>query len=302
MSKAKQTKAEGKKSAKLASKSVAKTKDRVKEVPVAVLEPATLKKDRLLSLNKWLAIALGLQALALVLLSANRLFPVTIHFLGMDTLVSQAAGQTVYTPATRHLFDVSLAQILGLALAISAAAHGILARWLSKPYLEWIKEGSNPIRWLDGAFSASLLPVAIGLVAGLADVASLVMIFVLGFATHLLGLYMESYNQKHTSVGKPVADYRPFILLCITGVTAWVVLGTSILSSVIFGHGLPPGVWIAYIVGVLCAIAYLLVMVQGYHRKSRWASYRNSEVSLIVLSFIAKSSIAWLLFSAVLKP
>jgi hypothetical protein len=258
--------------------------------------------DRLHAWNKWLAIVYGVQALALLLFSLGRLFPVTIHFLGMDTLASQAVGHTVYTAASRHLFDVSLPQLLAMSLAISAATHGILSRWMREQYASWIRQGSNPIRWLDGAFSTSLLLVVIGLVAGLSDVTSLLMLFALGFVVHLSGLYMESYNQPYTSKGKPVQDYRPFILLCITAAAAWLALGGAILSAAIFGAGLPPGVWIAYLVGSIFAAAYAFVTVQGYRRVGRWAEYRNNEMACVIVSFIAKSSVAWLLFSAVLKP
>jgi hypothetical protein len=269
------------------------------------------KPGRLVRLNKWLAIGYGVQAIALLLFSVGRTFPITIHFLGKDTLASQAAGHTVYASASQHLLDVSLPQILGLSLAISAVFHLIVARWLKAQYTDWLAEGSNPLRWLDGAFSVSLLPVAIGLVAGLSDITSILMLFVLGFATHLLGLYMEAYNQKranHLLTGKkptgpgPTTDYRPFLLLCITGASACIVLGASVLAAVVFGAGLPPGIWLAYVLGVISVIAYLVVMMRTYRRTGRFADYRYSELASITLSFVAKSGIAWLLFSAVLAP
>lgn len=260
---------------------------------------------RLARLNKWLAIGYGVQALALMLFSVGRVFPVTVHFLGKDTLASQAVGHSVYAAASQHLFDVSLPQILALSLTISAVLHAIIARWLRRQYATWLDEGSNPLRWLDGAFSASLLPVAIGLVAGLADVASMALLFILGFATHLLGLYMEAYNQKFTQQKTGISaaqDFRPFMLLCITGATVWLVLGSSVLSAVIFGAGLPPGVWLAYIFGIICVSAYTVVMLRTYRRAGRFADYRYTELVSVILSFVAKSGIAWLLFSAVLKP
>lgn len=265
------------------------------------------KPDREHTLNKWLAIAYGVQALALLLVSVGRLSPVTVHFLGVDTLASPAAGHTVYAAASRHLFDVSLPQLLAFSLTISAVIHGLLARWLRGQYDGWLKQGSNPFRWLDGAFSSSLIPVVIGLVVGLSDVASLAMLFILGFATHILGLYMESYNnesraRKPQDNNVPAKDYRPFILMCITGATIWLVLGSAILSAVIFGAGLPPGIWIAYLVGSICAAAYAAVMLQNYRQAGRWSEYRKGNTACAVLGFVAKSSIAWLLFAAVLKP
>lgn len=268
-----------------------KTVKRVSSAPV---------DDRLHSLNKWLAIAYGTQALALLLFSLRGLFPVTVHFLGVDTLASQATGHTVYAAATLHLFDMSLPQLLALSLAISAATCGILARWLRAPYAVWVKQGSNPIRWMDGSFSTSLIPVAIGLVVGLSDVTSLLMLFVLGFATHILGLYMEAYNAEHMANGQPAKDYRPFILLCITSAAVWLTLGVAILSSVIFGSGLPTGAWTAYGIGTFCVGAYGFILLQGYRRRGRWANYRTSDLACSLLSFAAKSTIAWLLFWAVL--
>lgn len=251
--------------------------------------------------NKWLAVIYGVEALAILLLSVGHTFPVTIKFLGVDTLLSQQAGHTIYAAASRHLFDMPLAQVLGLVLAISAVIHALQASYIRSIYEEWLERGANPLRWLDGSFSASLLPVAIGLAAGFSDLTSLLMLFVLGFMAHILGLLVELYNQPYQA-DKPIADTRPFTLLVVASITVWLVLGLYIGASALFGGGLPLYIWATYLTALVFVAAIGAVLLSNYRRRAPFKSYVRSERAIMLLGFAAKSIIAWELFAAVLHP
>ena len=280
---------------------------------VAVTKPAASaeadsKKSRaatrMESWNKWLAAAYAVEALAIIIAGTGHTFPVVIHFLGVDTMLSQTAGHTVNALATRHLFDVPLAQVLALVLAIPAVLHLMLSSYLHNQYNAWMERGMNPIRWLDGAFSASLLPVAIGLAAGFSDITGLLMLFALGFITHLLGMLMELYNQPYTTykADTPAKDTKPFFLMVVAGTAAWLALGLFLGASLIFGAGLPWHAWVSYLTALVFVVLITLLLVRNYRRQGRWKDYQKTERAFMVLSFAAKSVVAWELFAAVLRP
>src|SRR5579885_1602201 len=77
--------------------------------------------------NFGLAIIFFIQAILVVLLSRNVLVPVNTHFLTKDNLASQAAGHIVWAEASRHLFDIRLANLLALILVIAAIVHLLAA-------------------------------------------------------------------------------------------------------------------------------------------------------------------------------
>ena len=255
----------------------------------------------LLAWNKGLAIVYGLEALAILLLGSGKTFPVGIHFLGVDGLLSQAAGHTIYTQAFRPLFDLPLAQVLALCLAVSAAIHAMLSNYVKDLYIPWLEQGSNPLRWLDNAFSASLLPLAIALVAGVSSITMLLAIFILGFVSHILALLLDVYNRPY-SPAQPIKDWRLFIVLTMTATTAWLMVIAPVIAGYLFGDGLPVYISLTLLTALVFVVAIGWLMINSYRRRSQGKpeDYRKFELSFMLLSFAAKSIIAWELFVAVL--
>ncbi len=73
---------------------------------------------------------------------------------------------------------------------MSAIAHGyVLARF--SWYIKQINNGINPARWYEYAASSSLMIMAIAILFGCYDLASLVLICVCNASMNLFGLLME---------------------------------------------------------------------------------------------------------------
>jgi|GEM_PF-398195 len=274
--------------------------------PVATttaVKPAEQKRGlgSLSQWNKWFGIIYLVQALAILIIATGKTLPVTVHFVGVDNMLSQVAGHTVYATASRHLFDVPLAQVLALALAISGALHWLLAAYMRNQYEEWMAKGLNPVRWLDGAFSASLIVLAIALASGINEITTLIALFVFSFMVHMLGLCMELYNLPYRR-DEPVKDRKPYILMVIAAVAVWLMGGIPILAAVLFGNGLPAYIWITYATASVVVVASVTVLSRNYRRLGRWKEYPKAERLHMAISFAAKSIIAWELFVALLRP
>lgn len=277
----------------------------------------------LVKLNKRLAIAYIVQALVLIILAAAKSFPVTVHFLGVDSFASAVNGGangTVYAPASHQLFALPLVQVLALSLTVSAAFHGLSAAWGSNLYASFVRQGVNPLRWMENAFSASLLPVAIGLVAGVQDIAAILMLFALGFIAHIMGWQMES-DRAAGGAGAQLNKRRSFIAMAVAAGAAWLALGYYLLGAGLFGNGVAVYTALAYGFGLAGVLLYGALVHQycfgdtpggGVVAKlqpvlpTRWSQklqdYARLERWCMMLSFCIKTLVVWQLFAGALRP
>src|SRR5581483_2612323 len=136
------------------------------------------------------------QAVVVLILnnSQNGAKPITVNYLTNDKLSSGVAGHSVLSQATHQLFDLNLAYAIAAFFFVSALTHLITATWKRKVYESDLNKGTNRARWIDYSFSLSIMMVAIALLAGIYDLASLIMIFALTAAMSLLGMGMELRN------------------------------------------------------------------------------------------------------------
>ena len=181
---------------------------------------------------------------------------------------------------------------------ISAIAHFSIAFLVNKKYNENLKKGMNPYRWYEYAFSSSIMIVLIGLFLFVWDLWSLVMFFVLNAMMIMFGYLMELINQKTEKT-----NWSPFIMGCVSGGTPWVVLFAYFVSA-IRSTGLNPPNFVYTIVLIYFFMfnVFAINMVLQYKGVGRWRDYLYGERVYIILSFVAKSVLAWLVFIGVFSP
>jgi len=202
-------------------------------------------------------------------------------------------------PNPQVLFTVgNLGAILASFPLISAIAHFTIAYPKNKSYNENLKKGMNPYRWYEYAFSASIMIVLIALFLGVWDFWSLAMIFVLNAMMIMFGYLMELLNQKTEKT-----NWSPFMLGCISGGTPWVVLFSYFIAAVSSAGTNPPTFvyFILFIYFILFNI-FAINMVLQYKGVGRWKDYLYGERVYIILSFVAKTILAWLVFVGVFAP
>ncbi len=202
-------------------------------------------------------------------------------------------------PDPQVIFTVSyLGAILASFPLISAIAHFTIAFARNDSYNENLRKGMNPYRWYEYAFSSSIMIVLIATFVGVWDLWSLVMIFVLNAMMIMFGYLMECINQNTEKT-----KWSPFVLGCISGGTPWVVLYAYFIAAVrSTGFDTPSFVYLILFIYFALFNIFALNMVLQYKGVGRWKDYLYGERAYIILSFVAKTILAWLVFVGVSSP
>lgn len=268
---------------------------------MSILKKENLKtKITFESLRTWnvrLAVLHAVQGVIILILSASRTYPVTLNYLGVDTLQSQAHGHTVFAAGMHQLFSVNLAYIVAMFFFVAAIAHILMATKLRDFYEKDLKKGINKIRWFEYALSAGIMLVGVGLLTGVSDFSSLLMIFVLCAAMNLLGLVMEEHNQ-----GVKKTNWLAYVIGCIAGIVPWIVFGIYIVAAHLYGSGVPTFVYWIYVSIFLLFAGFAANTFLQYRKVGKWSNYLYGERVYMILSLVAKAFLAWQIFAGSLRP
>jgi hypothetical protein len=191
-----------------------------------------------------------------------------------------------------------LGVILSSFLLISAAAHFIIAFLRMKNYEENLKKGMNPYRWYEYALSSSIMLAFLATFVGVWDLWSLVMIFVLNAMMIMFGYLMEKINQftKNT-------DWSPYLLGCISGFTPWLVTAAYFIAALGSTDTKPPTfVYLTLVIYFIMLNTFSINMILQYKGIGKWRDYLYGERVYIILSLIAKTTLAWLVFVGIFAP
>ena len=236
-------------------------------------------------------IHLGQAALMLVLSTAFAL-PVMTYFLQLDP----ATGRLVPNPTVA--FELPIGPMVALFLLISAVAHFLIA---SPPIYPWyarnIKLGVNYARWAEYALSSSVMIVIIAMLAGIYDIAALLVMFALNATMNLFGWMMELHNQTTQKT-----NWTAYIFGCIAGIIPWVAVGLYLFNA---GEGdakAPTFVYWIYFSIFLFFNCFAVNQVLQYKKIGKWQDYLYGERAYIILSLVAKSLLAWQVFGGTLRP
>ena len=200
-------------------------------------------------------------------------------------------------PATKILFNLSLPILIAIFFFLSAAAHFIIATVYNKKYNEGLSKGINKARWIEYSISASVMMVAIALLVGVYDLASLVMIFALTAVMNLMGLVMEVHNQTTKKT-----NWLSFLIGCFAGAIPWVVIAFYFWMSADNGKAAPTFVYWIFVSIFIFFNCFAINMVLQYKKIGKWNNYLYGELMYIVLSLVAKSLLAWQIFAGTLRP
>ena len=231
------------------------------------------------------------QAIAVLLLSKNFHVPVTGSYLTFNQ-----ASQTL-EPATRTLFSLPFVWLIVGFFLLSAIAHLFIATFYNRAYNRNLALGINKIRWIEYALSASIMMVAIAMLVGVYDAASLVMILGLTAIMNLTGLAMETYNQ-----GRQAVNWLAYKIGSLAGIIPWLVVAFYIWLSGHQGSGPPTFVYFIFISIFVFFSCFALNMYLQYKHIGKWVDYLYGERVYIILSLVAKSLLAWQVFAGTLRP
>jgi hypothetical protein len=228
----------------------------------------------------------AIQGVLILVLANDFALPVTATFM------TDAPG--VNPPELTELFEVRIAWGVAAFLFMSAAAHWIIS---SPGVFGWYRRNllrdRNYARWVEYAFSSSLMVVLIAMLPGISDIAALIAIFGVNAAMILFGLLMEHYETP----GRP--NWISFWFGVIAGAVPWLVIAIYLWSP--GSKGTPP----AFVYAIFFSLfvffnSFAVNMVLQYRQVGPWRDYLFGEKAYIVLSLTAKSALAWQVFAGTL--
>jgi hypothetical protein len=247
----------------------------------------TMPRSRLRGYNLAMGLLHAIQGALVLALANDFTLPVIATYMAGPPGASQ--------PSVEPLFEVSIAWGVAVFLFISAAAHfTIAAPGVFEWYLGNLEQRRNYARWIEYAFSSSVMVVLIAMLVGIADIAALVAIAGVNAAMILFGILQEKYETPGESVG-----WLPYWFGVLAGAIPWIVIAIYLISP---GFEAAPPAFVYWIFFSLFAFfnVFAVVMVLQYRKIGRWSNYVYGESTYVLLSLVAKSALAWQVFGGTL--
>lgn len=241
--------------------------------------------------NLVMAMLHAVQGVMVLLLSKSFALPVTGAYLKFNSATQHLE------PASTVLFQVQLPWLVAIFFFLSALAHLVIATVYRSRYDRDLRRGINKARWVEYSISASVMMVAIAMLVGVYDAASLAMIFVLVAVMNLMGLVMEVHNQT-----TPKTNWLSYYIGCVAGALPWLVVALYMWLGAHEGSRAPTFVYWIFVSIFVFFSCFALNMVLQYKKVGPWKNYLYGERAYIILSLVAKSLLAWQVFAGTLRP
>lgn len=238
-------------------------------------------------LNLGAALLHFMSGMAVLVLSNGFTLPVT------GTYLAGPPG----TPGEQvTVFDLPVATAIALFLFLSSLFHLIVsAPQMFDRYRRGLAQHHNTFRWVEYSLSSSLMIVIIALLLGISDIAALVALFGVNASMILFGWLQEKYHQPGDG------GWLPFAFGCLAGAVPWVAVLIYVVAPGSTSNASAPGFVYAIIVSLFLLFnVFAVVQVLQYKPVGRFRDYLVGERLYIILSFVAKSALAWQIFAGTL--
>ena len=267
--------------------------------------PAARAKQ-LFNWNRLLVLLHGIQATIIWWISPT---DALVRFEGTYPVSRIVDGQFVGLDSAKELLiSFPLAYLVAAFFALSALAHFLVAYPFRKRYEAWLAREFNPMRWAEYALSSTLMIVGIASLSFITDAGALIAIAVCNASMNLFGWSMEEAN-----IGRKNVQWSHYIFGCIAGIAPWIALFTTVgLSLANWPTGIGPNgrdleafkpVLITIYVSLFISFNIFAVnMVLQRLKVGKWADYLHGERSYMILSLVAKTLLAWQVWTGVFMP
>lgn len=201
-------------------------------------------------------------------------------------------------PERVDLFAVNVGVGVVAFLALSALFHFLIASpAFFTRYGAGLKANHNYFRWVEYSLSSSIMIWLIAQTTGITDIAALFAIFAANAAMIGFGALQEKYESPGSG------GFLPFIMGSMVGVVPWIVILVYFFSPGSAGTVDPP----AFVYGIIISLflffnTFAVNQVLQYRQVGRWRDYLYGERVYITLSLVAKTALAWQVFSGAIIP
>ena len=230
-------------------------------------------------------------AVVLSMLSTQVLFPVTADFL--------AGPPGVPIPPERvTVFEVNLGAGVVAFLALSAFFHFLISSpWFYGRYKSGLLQSRNYFRWTEYSLSSSIMIWLILTLNGVTDIGALVGLFAVNAAMILFGALQEKYERPGSG------GLLPFIFGSMVGIVPWLMVLFYVLRPGSASDEGPP----AFVYGIIISLfiffnTFAINQWLQYKQVGKWKDYIVGERAYITLSLVAKTALAWQVFSGAIIP
>jgi Heliorhodopsin len=187
------------------------------------------------------------------------------------------------------LVDVSIAGAIAVFLGLAALDHLLTATVLRGRYESDLRAGLNRFRWIEYSLSATIMVVLIAFYNGITGISAVIAIVGANTAMILFGWLQELMNPP----GRSHTTLLPFWFGCIAGAAPWI----AILINTVGAETIPTFVYGIIVSLFVFFMSFAVNQWLQYRRIGRWADYAYGERVYLVLSLVAKSALAWQIFS-----
>ena len=254
----------------------------------SLLEIPEQTTSRLKRLNRNAGILHLVSGIAILALSNSFSLPV------IGSYITGQPGTKVYE--TVYLFHTPVALLCAIFLFLSAAAHF----WIISPkgfarYVNDLRNQRNYARWVEYSVSSSLMVLLISQLNSVRDIGELFAIVVANTSMILFGWLQEKYEVPGEG------GMLPFYFGCLAGITPWAIFTFLLASPGGSTATSAPG----FVYGIVVSLflffnCFALNQWLQYKQIGKWRDYLYGERIYIILSFVAKSALAWQIFAGAL--
>jgi hypothetical protein len=232
------------------------------------------------------------QAIVMTLLSNDTTYPIFTNFLSFDL------DTFSLTPNPQLAYELPFGPAVAVFLLLSAIAHFYLSTIGYGWYVKKLEKHMNPARFYEYALSSSWMIVLIGMLVGIWDLGSLILMFGLNAMMNFFGVMMELHNQTTQRT-----NWTSFVYGSIAGIIPWVVIVMYFMGALSSSGAEPPAFVYAIIPTIFVFFnIFALNMYLQYRKVGRWKDYLFGERMFIVLSLLAKTALAWQIWFGTLAP
>jgi hypothetical protein len=158
-------------------------------------------------------------------------------------------------------------------------------------------QNRNYFRWVEYSLSSSVMIWLIAQLTGVSDFAGLVGIFAVNASMIFFGALQEKYEQPGNGQG------LPFIFGSMTGIVPWVIILLFTIQPGSATDAEVPG----FVYGIIVALfiffnTFAFNQAFQYKQVGPWRNYLFGEATYITLSLVAKTVLAWQVFSGAVIP